>query len=205
MSIILSAALESTTYWSATAVEKPKRPAVYCYDVNGYRVHMTEDQRRADNIGKQFAVNYFGELTVWEEFLERFCDSESRYVYQRRHGRRRRPDYFVNGAADMIKFAIRAKFRHTNVKILAVYTDKYRNPNWYTSLMVCSLSRPGKEQPRTLLQSTVFKYIPSSTRNRNFTIACAVLRFVDGHGFWKLSRGYSGIPEIISSYSYHSK
>lgn len=171
------------TYWSATSIEEPKRPSICCFDITRFSALMTDDQRHADTIGKEFAVTYIGELTIWEEFLERFCDSESRYVYQRHHGRRRRPDYYVHGAAEMIKFAIRAKFRHTNVDILAVYTDKYRNPNWYTSLMVCSLSRPGKEQPRTFLQSTVFKYVPSSTCNRNFTIVCAVLKFVDGYGF----------------------
>lgn len=172
------------TYWSATSVTAPQRLSMCSFDENGPGAHMSEVQRHWDTVGKEFAVNYFGELTVWEQFLERYCDSESRFVFQHRHGRRWWPDRQVQGAAAMIKFAVHAKFRHTNVQILAVYTIKYRDPNWYSSLTVCKWSCPGKEEePRTLLQSTIFRYAPSSTNNRNFTIVCAVLKFRDGRGF----------------------
>lgn len=175
------AVLGGGTYWSATSGELQRSQMAFrVYDDEEHKADMTADERHADTVGKDFADNYFGEMTIWEGFLERYCDDESRYVHVRRR-RRRMLDLNVHGVAEIVKFATRVEINKFKIEILSVDTMKYREPNWYTALTVCNMTRAGTENPRKFFQSTVFKYAPLTTRK--FTIVCAVLKFEDGYGF----------------------
>ncbi|VVC46125.1 Hypothetical protein CINCED_3A014615 [Cinara cedri] len=174
----------SSTYWLANRIERLRCPSTMLQrDSEGNQINTMSDHF-PDNVGKKFASKYFCGVDSWELFPEQFCDDESRYLILRHsaNSRNKRPDYWIFGTDAIVKFAKRSKLQKCVVRIRSVDTIKYREPNWYGSLIVCDITCPGDDKPREFLQSTVFKYDPTAD-NRMFTIVCAVLGFSDGYGF----------------------
>lgn len=138
-----------------------------------------DDRHTADTVGKEFAGGYYDAASGSNNnkglLMERFCDHKSKYLFLR-YGRG--PEFQVRGTAEIAKFAVRMKYHECAVAVVSVDAIKVRRPNLFAVLAVCKLTRLENGVAHEFVQSTVVRYVPSSTENR-FVIVGTVFKFAD--------------------------
>jgi hypothetical protein len=131
--------------------------------------------QETESIGEEFSSEYFDVLTARSDAagLDRFYDNRSKYVLLQSGNQ---PDLVAQGLDEIVRSIVLMNYHKSTVNIESVNTIKIHS-NWFFVLTVGKLLQFGEQLPLHFIQSTIFKYAPSS--RKSFRIRKTFFKFND--------------------------